>query len=81
MVQMCLYDDYEETTFELAACLAAMRLRRIFDKVLLALIGRLAAEEVGNTWLGHKQQSISLSSIVKNDTNTGSTTSADHQPP
>lgn len=79
---MYLYNDYEETMFELAACLAVMRLRRIFNKALFAEIGRLAAEEVGNTWLGHEQQYISLSSIVNNDSNsTGSTTSADHQPP
>jgi hypothetical protein len=44
-------EDYEEptATLESAACLAARRLIRIFDKALLALIGRLAAEEVGKT--------------------------------
>lgn len=64
---MYLYNDYEETMFELAACLAAMHLRRIFNKALFAEIGHLAAEEVGNTWLGHEQQYISLSSIVNDD--------------
>lgn len=52
-----LNEDYKEIIFESAACLAARRLSRIFDKALLVLIGRLAAEEVGNTWLVHSNES------------------------
>jgi hypothetical protein len=39
-------------TFESEVFLAARHLIRILDKALLALIGRLAAEDVGKTWLG-----------------------------
>lgn len=43
------YKDYKGVAFKSAACLAARRLSRIFDKALLALTDRLAAEEVGKT--------------------------------
>jgi len=50
-----MLEDYEETTFEFAACFTTRHLCRIFDRALLALIGHLAAEEVGKTWLNtHK---------------------------
>jgi hypothetical protein len=46
-----LNDDYVEATVESksAAFLVTRRLVRIFDKALLTLIDRLAAEEVGKT--------------------------------
>jgi hypothetical protein len=49
----CSNEDYGEGAimFESAAFLVARRLIRIFDKALLVLIGRLAADEVGKTWL------------------------------
>jgi hypothetical protein len=43
------HKNYEGIVFKSAACLAARRLSRIFDKALLALTNRLAAEEVGKT--------------------------------
>lgn len=41
--------------FRSAAHLTARRLSRIFAKALLVLIGRLVADEVGNTWLEKRQ--------------------------
>jgi hypothetical protein len=53
--------------------LTARHLSRIFAKVLLALIGRLAADEVGKTWLG-KRQYMSPGKMAKSENNTDSTT-------
>jgi hypothetical protein len=56
--------NYEEATFGAVACLRAMRFCRILDKALLALIGLLAAEEAGKTWLS---RTISLGDTIKSD--------------
>lgn len=50
-VDICLNKDYEETTPVFEVRFAARRFCRIFDKALLALIGRLAADDVGKTCL------------------------------
>jgi len=47
----CLNKDYEETTSIFKVRFTARHFCRIFDKALLALIGRLAADEVGKTCL------------------------------
>lgn len=71
--------NYEEVTFGAVACLRAMRLCRILDKALLTLIGLLAAEEAGKTWLS---RTISVGDMIKSDKkNTDSTTLAVHQLP
>jgi len=75
---MLFNEGYEETTFNGQVCLKARRLCRIFDNALLAVIGRLAAEEVGKTWLS-TQQRVSLDNVIKSDNNTDSTISVAHR--
>lgn len=65
---------YVETTFRFEVCFNARRFCRIFDNALLAVMLRLAAEEVGKTWLGTRQ-CVSLGDMMKNEDHTDSTIS------
>lgn len=49
------------------ACLRASRFRRMLDNALLELIGLLAAEEVGKTWLSKLRHNVSLGNMMVND--------------
>lgn len=55
-MDMLFNKGYEETTSSGRVSLKARRLCRIFDNALLAVIGRLAAEAVGKTWLSTRQR-------------------------